>query len=188
MKMKLVCTAYRPDQMPPEELPEVVILGRSNSGKSSFINRLAEGAIAQVSQAPGKTRSLNFYVFKKKYIWIDMPGYGYAARGGKEQRDWQGLIEKFLLTRTTLKAFVLLMDIRRDWSEDEEMLIDMSYTQGLPFIIILTKADKVSKSQSLKKVKEFTRDLNPTACFSTSSLNNVGFKEVEEYIYKNFIK
>lgn len=187
MKMKLICTAYRPDQLPPEEYPEVAILGRSNSGKSSFINRLAGGAIAQVSQRAGKTRSVNFYLFNKKYIWIDMPGYGFAARSDREQRDWQRMIENFLILRSTLKAFVLIMDIRRDWTEDEEMLMEMSHNQGLPFVLVLTKADKVSKSERIRLEKKYIKNLAIDSCFATSSLDNIGFENVEEHIYKKFI-
>ncbi len=121
-------SAVRLDQCPQEDRPEVAFLGRSNSGKSSLINALTgRKTLAKVSSTPGKTRILNFFDFGPHYRLVEMPGYGFASRGGDEQRSWQRMIEDYLGGRQSLVGLVLIMDIRREMTEDEEML--MRYAQ-----------------------------------------------------------
>lgn len=106
---------------PESKMKEIAMAGRSNAGKSSLINIWANTKIAKVSQSPGKTRLLNFFNMNNSYIIVDMPGYGYASRGGDEVTAWRKMVENYLKQRPQLAGLVLVMDIARDWEDDEEI-------------------------------------------------------------------
>ena len=152
-KVQFIKSAYTATDYPPPGLPEVAVTGRSNSGKSTLINAMTGRKIAKVSQTAGKTTLLNFYKIDEIYCLVDMPGYGFAARGARQIKKWQSMIEGYLSMRSTLKAVVLTMDIRRDWSDDEEMLCQWLANINQPVVIILTKADKLSYSQKQKRLQ-----------------------------------
>ncbi len=173
---------------PDDSIPEVALVGRSNSGKSSLINALASSKIAKVSSMPGKTRVLNFFLVAHRYRLVDMPGYGFAARAGNEQSSWQVMVEDFLASRRNLQGLLVLMDIRRDWSEDEEMLLKWIAPRGLPCAIVLSKADKLSKTEILKRVKQLQKDSGLSAVFAVSSPKKTGFMDLEEFYYSQWIK
>lgn len=172
---------------PADSFPEVAIVGRSNAGKSSLINSLASARIAQVSGTPGKTRLLNFYQ-GPKYRLVDMPGYGFAARSGGEQRQWTKMIEAFLAARGNLVGLILVMDIRRDWSKDEKNLLEWLRPRGLPALVVVTKADKISRSESIKRVKDIRKDSGIEAVLAASSLSKAGVAEIEDYVFRTWIK
>lgn len=172
---------------PSDTKPEIAIVGRSNAGKSSLINTIAGSRIAQVSGTPGKTRLLNFYQ-GPKYRLVDMPGYGFAARSGSEQREWQKMIESFLAERENLVGLLLVMDIRRDWSKDERSLLDWLRPRMLPAAVILTKADKLSRSAMLQRIREIRKDSGIEAVFASSALKKQGVDEIEEFIFQTWIK
>lgn len=168
---------------------EVAIAGRSNAGKSSFINALAKkGKIAKVSSTPGKTRLLNFFDMEDSYILVDMPGYGFAARSGDEMVEWHKMIETYLMTRENLCGLLLVMDIRRPWTEDEELLKKFSDRRGFPLAVILTKADKLSRNQMLQAVTKMKKTSGLSAVFPVSALKKEGQDAVEDYIYENWVK
>lgn len=167
---------------------EVAIAGRSNAGKSSFINALAKGKVAKVSSTPGKTRLLNFFNMEDSYVLVDMPGYGFAARSGDEVTEWHKMIETYLMTRESLSGLILVIDIRRSWTEDEELLKKFSDQRGFPLAIVLTKADKMSRSQMLQAVAKMKKTSGLSAVFPVSSLKKEGQDEIENYIYQNWIK
>lgn len=185
-QIRFVQSASRYNQFPTSQRPQVAIAGRSNSGKSSFINSLARQKIAQVSSTPGKTRLLNIFDVNQKYWLIDMPGYGYAARSKSERRDWEKMIEPYINESEQLRGLILLMDIRRNWGDEEALLVDYCAALDLPLVLGLTKADKMSRSQWLQIVKKNEMALG-IPCFPLSSLKKWGMDELMEYVFKSWI-
>lgn len=186
--VQYIKSAYLPDDYPEEKLPEVIITGRSNAGKSSFINAWMGSKVAHVSKTPGKTRLLNFFNVEKRYLIVDSPGYGFAVRSGKEQADWQKLLENYLSHRQALRGVLIIMDIRRDWSEEEEMLKVFCESCHLPVSLILTKADKLTRQQQNDRKKVITEDSNLSTIWICSALKQTGLLEMDEYIYKNWLE
>jgi GTP-binding protein len=172
---------------PADEVPEVAFVGRSNAGKSSLINGIAGARIAQISSTPGKTTMLNFYS-SKHYRLVDMPGYGFSARSGDQQASWQNMIEPYLATRGNLVGLVIVMDIRREWTKDEQDLVDWIQPRDLPVGIVLTKADKLSKTEVAARVTAMKETTGCDDVLATSSLKKTGFDEVEEFIFQTFIQ
>lgn len=186
-QLRFLTSAVNMQGCPADLRPEVAIVGRSNAGKSTLINGIAKARIAQVSATPGKTRLLNFYQ-GPHFRLVDMPGYGFAARSGSEQRDWRKMIEPFLATRENLVGLLLVMDIRRDWTDDEENLIAWMAPRELPAAIVLTKADKLSRSQVLQRVRQIQKDSGIEATLVTSSLQRTGFGELEDFVFRNWVQ
>lgn len=164
--------------------PEVAFVGRSNAGKSSLINAISNQKIANVSGTPGKTRLLSFFDFNNEFVLVDMPGYGFAARSHDEQDDWKVMIESYLSTAEKLKALVLVMDIRRSWSPDEKMIQEFSEHIGVPLIVAMTKADKLSRSQIMKRMDEFDEDIKLKYKYPISSLKKDGVDDLKKQLYK----
>ncbi|MES2962888.1 MAG: ribosome biogenesis GTP-binding protein YihA/YsxC [Bdellovibrionota bacterium] len=172
---------------PEDTVPEVAFVGRSNAGKSTLINGIAGARIAQTSSTPGKTTMLNFYS-SKHYRLVDMPGYGFSARSGDQQASWKDMIEPYLATRGNLVGLVIIMDIRRDWTKDEQDLVDWFGPRDLPMGIVLTKADKLSKTEIAERAEAMKADTGCDDVLVTSSLKKTGFEDVEEFIFHTFIK
>lgn len=138
-------------------LPEVALVGRSNSGKSSFLNSLSGSKVARVSKTPGKTSLLNFFDMGN-YILVDMPGYGYAKKSTFEINKWKSMVENYLVARTSLKLLILVMDIRRDLTDDEMMLMTFARKKSIPIYIVLSKADKSKKTKiKLDEIKKLSK-------------------------------
>lgn len=172
---------------PEDDVPEVAFVGRSNAGKSTLINGIAGARIAQTSSTPGKTRMLNFYS-SKSYRLVDMPGYGYSVRSGDEQDSWREMIEPYLGARGNLVGLVIVMDVRRKWTADEENLVEWISPRELPVGIVLTKSDKLSKTEIEKQVALIKATSGIEDIWVTSMLKKTGFEEVEEFIFHTFIK
>ena len=185
--MKYLKSAVLPKDYPEANRPEVAIAGRSNAGKSSFLNALAKSKVAHVSQQPGKTRLLSFFDFGAKYRFVDMPGYGWAARSGDEMREWTTMIETYLSMRGNLEGLVLIMDIRREWEEDEDLLKEFAEKINLPICVVLTKADKCPKKELSKHRARIIKSSSTSDVFITSSETKQGIEEVEEFIYRQWI-
>ncbi|MFV3407017.1 ribosome biogenesis GTP-binding protein YihA/YsxC [Bdellovibrio bacteriovorus] len=186
--IQFIKSAVLEKDFPVHKKAEVAIAGRSNAGKSSFINALTKNKIAKVSSTPGKTRLLNFFELDQSYVMVDMPGYGFAARSGDEMREWHRMIETYLMNREQLRGLLLVMDIRRSWTEDEELLKEFSERRGFPLAVVLTKADKMSRSQMLQAVAKVKKASGLSAVFGVSSLKKEGQDAVEDYIYENWVK
>ncbi len=181
---KFLISAVEPKDYPKADRPEVAIAGRSNAGKSSLLNAMTGAKIAKVSQTPGKTRLLNFFDVGKAYRIVDMPGYGYASRSGDEMRDWSKMIEMYLGTRGNLFGVVLVMDIRREWEDHEEILKRFCLKINIPMIVVLTKADKCNKSE-LKQYTERLMDQSAVEkIFVTSSFKKEGVADLEKFIFE----
>lgn len=187
-QIQYIKSAVFPEDYPLTKLPEIAFAGRSNAGKSTLINEICNSKIANVSQQPGKTRLLSFFDVREKYILVDMPGYGFAKRSRDEQGGWEKMVETYVKEREQLKGLVLVMDIRRDWTEDEEMIKMFTEGAGVPLLIALTKMDKVSKSEAQKRLVNIKRNTGLTAVFQVSSLKKVGPEEIEKYLYKTWVR
>lgn len=161
---EIVISAVRPNQYPETNLPEFALAGRSNVGKSSFINKmLNRKSLARTSSKPGKTQTLNFYLINEVLHFVDVPGYGYAKVSKSEREAWGKMIETYITSREQLKAMLLIVDLRHPPSKDDVMMYDFLKHYGIPVIIIATKADKIPKSKWQKhlKITKETLDLDP---------------------------
>ena len=173
-------------QFPAGNPPHLALAGRSNSGKSSFLNTLAGRKVAKVSSNPGKTRLLNLFDFENRLWLVDMPGYGYASCSHQERESWKKMVEDYLTECHSLKGLILLMDIRRSWSLEEKRLVDFCEVSDLKVLIGLTKADKLSFSQWKSKTMELEKQLN-LPCFALSSLKKWGARELMGHILKHWV-
>ena len=187
IRLRFVTSAVDMEGCPQDNKPEVGLVGRSNSGKSSLLNGIANERIAMVSSTPGKTRLLNFFDAGPRYRYVDMPGYGWPERGGSEHHGWKRMIEKYLGTRENLCGLLLLMDARRDWTEDEQLLVDWLQERGLPVAVVLTKTDKLGKNELINRIKAIKSQSNMSNFFVTSALKKTGFEELEDFVYKNWV-
>jgi GTP-binding protein len=161
---EIVISAVRPSQYPETTLPEFALAGRSNVGKSSFINKmLNRKSLARTSSKPGKTQTLNFYLINEMLHFVDVPGYGYAKVSKSEREAWGRMIETYITSREQLKAMLLIVDLRHPPSKDDVMMYDFLKHHDIPVIIIATKADKIPKSKWQKHIKitKETLDLDP---------------------------
>lgn len=140
------------DKIPDYGMPEIAIAGKSNVGKSSFINFMTnQNKLAKTSSEPGRTRLINFFKINKgEYYFVDLPGYGYARVNKTEKQKWGGLIEGYLQKSPNLINVFMLVDVRHEPSEDDKIMVKYLYATGTPFTLIATKADKLSRSQQMK--------------------------------------
>ena len=151
------------EDLPVDQGSEIAFCGRSNCGKSSILNALTNNKkLAKTSKTPGRTQSINVFEIKSNsdFKIIDLPGYGYAKVSKKMRATWGQEIEKYLMTRQCLNALCIIMDIRHPFKEDDESLIDWCESKDLPMILLLNKADKLSKSQIAQTVLNATKELN----------------------------
>ena len=158
----LKISAGEPKQILGDPTPQVAFSGRSNVGKSSLINTLlGRKSLARVSSAPGKTITINFYNVDKKLYLVDLPGYGYAKRSADSKRSWSSLTEDYFLKNPSsdaLRLVVQLMDIRTGPSDDDIMMINMMIDRSIPFILVATKTDKLSKTALNNRIEELHRE------------------------------
>lgn len=159
---EIVISAVQQSQYPEDNLPEIVLLGRSNVGKSSFINTLIQRkGLARTSSQPGKTQTMNFYKINDAFYFVDMPGYGYAKVSKKEREKWGVMIEEYLQKRENMVLVLLLVDSRHEPTEDDRLMYDWLTYYGLDPVIIATKADKISKVRQKKAVDNIFNTLRP---------------------------
>jgi len=187
-KMTFLKSAVKMKDFPEGDMKEIAFAGRSNAGKSSLINVLAGQKIAKVSQAPGKTRLLNFFRMGDSYIIVDMPGYGYASRGQDEQKLWKKMVEGYLSQRPQLAGLVLLMDMARDWQMDEEVLAQYAMKHDIPILVGLTKSDKFSKRDIEKAISRIKKQSRLEEVFPISAQTQQGCEELEEFIFRSWVR
>src|SRR5678815_5535749 len=150
--------AERHGWRPESALPEIAFAGRSNVGKSSLLNTLVRRkSFARVSRTPGRTREINFFRINNEFILADLPGYGYARISKEKKAEWRPMIESYLRRTSQLRGIVLLLDIRREPSEDDRETLDFLAELEVPTIVALTKADKLSKAGARERVAEVSR-------------------------------
>jgi GTP-binding protein len=151
---------WRPDS----KLPEIAFAGRSNVGKSSLLNSLVRRkSFARVSKTPGRTREINFFRINNQFLFVDLPGYGYARISKEKKAEWRPLIESYLGRTAQLRGLVLLLDIRRDPSDDDRAMLDFLARLEIPTLVALTKSDKVSKAAVQPRVDDISRALSADA-------------------------
>jgi len=183
-------SAVSPKQYPTGQLPEIALAGRSNVGKSSFINRMINRkALARTSSKPGKTQTLNYYLINEFFYFVDVPGYGYAKVSKSERAKWGTMMETYFAERENLKLTILVVDMRHKPTADDVLMYDYLKQLGLPCMVIATKLDKLKKSQinkQLKVIKE-TLQLEPEdqiISFSaeTSQGKDIAWKVIQDHL------
>ena len=151
---KLYISAGEPRQFPSQQVPQVALSGRSNVGKSSLVNTLlGRRALARVSQAPGKTITVNFYDVDGKLFLVDLPGYGFAKRPPQEKEKWSALTDGFFTANKNIDRLALvlqLVDLKVGPTKDDVMMLQYLTQTGLPFAVVATKADKLNKTERQK--------------------------------------
>lgn len=153
-KAEFMTSAVKTEQFPNTMLPEIVLSGRSNVGKSSFINSMVRrNGLAHTSSRPGKTQTLNFFNIDDRMIFVDVPGYGYAKVSKKQREEFGAMIENYFETRKQIKLAVLLVDFRHEPSEDDVIMYNFLKYYDIPTIVVATKVDKVNRSQHQKHTK-----------------------------------
>ncbi|MDQ6872903.1 MAG: ribosome biogenesis GTP-binding protein YihA/YsxC [Gemmatimonadota bacterium] len=170
---------------PESALPEVAFAGRSNVGKSSLLNALVRRkSFARVSRTPGRTREINFFRVNNTFVLVDLPGYGYARISKTKKAEWRPMIDSYLRRTTQLRGIVLLLDIRREPSEDDRAMLDFLAELGVPTIVALTKADKLNKTEAREKVADVSRKLalEPDQVIQFSAHSGEGRVELLEAI------
>lgn len=174
--------ATRRSQYPDDGKPEFLLVGRSNVGKSSFINSiLSRKNLAYTSSNPGKTQTLNFYCVNKSFYLIDVPGYGYANVDKKTQAKFGMMIEEYLEKRSQLKRVFMLIDFRHGPTEDDMLMYNFLKYYNLPVTVIATKADKVGGSKKEKNLKDILNKLDLVVgddLVVFSSVTKLGVKEI----------
>jgi len=161
---KFVCSAVTPEQYPPDDLPEVAFAGRSNVGKSSLINKiLNRKKLVRTSKTPGRTQLLNFFEINELWRFVDLPGYGYAKVPVEVQKRWRPMVDNYLATRVNLRGMVWLLDIRREVSKEDLTLWDWLRSKQLTVVIVITKADKLSKNKRNKQAASIAKSLGMKA-------------------------
>jgi len=184
---KWLITAAKKEQFPATDLPEIVLAGRSNVGKSSLINALANvNALAYVGKRAGKTRYLNFFSMGDVFHLVDVPGYGFANRSKTELKQYGKLMEDYFTTRTQCIAAILVVDIRIGLTDDDLDMLDYVRAIGLPTQIVATKSDKLSYSQRLKAKGVITQQTGDPEIIIFSAESKEGVELVRYWCTQQF--
>lgn len=173
-------SAVSSKQYPKNGLPEIVLVGKSNVGKSSFINTMINRKkLARTSSEPGKTRQINFYNIDDIFYFVDLPGYGFSKMSKKEQEQVGQFIEKYLFNRNEISLIIFLIDIRHTPTANDKLMYNYIISSGLPFIILANKADKIAITKVEKAVTDLQKCINPIGDIITIPFSS------ERKIYKD---
>lgn len=190
--VELAQIAVRISQYPVSQLPEFLLLGRSNVGKSSFINTLIERKnFARTSSKPGKTQTLNFYLVNNQFYLVDVPGYGYSSLNNRSQKKIGMMIEEYIKTRSNLKEVFLLIDFRHQPTNDDCLMYNFLKYYQVKFKIVVTKYDKIKKNDREKQTKliRTTLKLEPDeTLIPFSMITKKGKTEIYQEILNNMEK
>lgn len=183
---EMMISAVSPKQYPAPDVPEVALAGRSNVGKSSFINRMIDRkGLARTSTQPGKTQTLNFYDINQEFRFVDVPGYGYARVSKSQRVQFEQMVRQYVLQRENLELLFLLMDFRHEPTALDKQMKDLAEEADIPYAIILTKVDKVKRNQWNRHFQLYEKALDlPTvdALFPFSSVTGEGKEDIWEVI------
>ena len=184
-------SAVNPKQYPDDGLPQIVLVGKSNVGKSSFINTMVNRKkLARTSSEPGKTRQINFYNMDNKFYFVDLPGYGYSKMSKSEQVKVGSFIEEYLAKSTNIALIVFLIDIRHSPTENDKLMYRYIIDTNKPCIVVANKADKIAVTKVDSQVRNLQDELNPLhdlKFYPFSSERKIYTEGIWEEI-ENFIK
>lgn len=179
--VEMIMSAVRPEQYPSEGYPEFALAGRSNVGKSSFINKMiGRKSLARTSSKPGKTQTLNFYKIEEQLFFVDVPGYGYAKVSKSSRETWGKFIQQYMTEREPLRAVIQIVDLRHPPTKDDCLMYDFLVSYNIPTIVIATKADKIPKGkwEKHKKIVRETLDMRSyDSLIIFSSEKGIGVEE-----------
>jgi len=179
---KFIISAEKLSQCPETTLPEFPLLGRSNVGKSSFINGLANNKkLAKTSNTPGKTRLINFFNFSNKFMIADLPGYGYAKVSKEAQAKWQRYLEEYLLKRSQIKSMIQLIDARHEIQKNDYQMREWVNNYNLPIITVVTKIDCIPRGKIQKKISDTEKEFGGVV-LPFSAINDFYNEKVLEYL------
>ena len=187
---KFEISAVEPKQYPSQGLPEIVLVGKSNVGKSSFVNTMIHRKkLARTSSEPGKTRQINFYNMDDQFYFVDLPGYGYSKMSKKEQEQVGKFIENYLFHREEISLIIFLIDIRHSPTANDKLMYQYIISSGLPCLILANKADKIAITKVDTTVKDLQKQLNPIGDIPTLPFSSERkiyedevWKIIEQYI------
>ena len=188
-RAEIIISCGRADQFPDTGKPEVAFLGRSNVGKSSLLNAIAHRkALARTSSTPGKTRLIHFFDVlrgKQELTLVDLPGYGFAKVPETERRSWQKLIEAYLGDRPAIAVAVLLQDARRDFTEDETLLLEWLADRGVPTLVAFTKSDKFRPMRRKERIHKLKKQIPkpPGGFVTTSADKKIGIDDLWRAVF-----
>lgn len=168
-----------------DDQTEIAFVGRSNVGKSSLINSLVgQKGLAKTSSTPGLTKMINYFVINENFRIVDLPGYGYAKTGHKHIANWAGLMEEYLLGSQSLKSVFVLLDCRIKPTDLDRMMLEFLNSYHIPFVVVVTKVDKLAKSKIPQAVSAIAKELGirKEMIFAYSSENSFGKEKLLEYI------
>ncbi len=182
---RFIISAIQPELFPPEELPEVAFLGRSNVGKSTLLNVLAGvKGLAHTSATPGRTQGINFFRVQDQWCFVDLPGYGYARVPLEIKDSWKALIEAYLGNRQKLELCFLLLDARRGWMDKDLELCRWLESHGRRYIVIATKFDKLKTQKERHHVAQMGGRGADAAPIPFSAVTGQGVREIWQAIMK----
>lgn len=181
-----VISAVGKKQYPQDGLPEIALAGRSNVGKSSLINKVINRKnLARTSSKPGKTQTLNFYLINQEFYFVDFPGYGFAKVSQEVKEQWSRFIEEYLSQREVLKGVIHVIDVRHPPTNDDCLMFEWLDHYQIPTLIVATKADKISRGNWQKHLKEIKKKMKissnqPVVLFSAET--GQGLEEIHQWV------
>jgi GTP-binding protein len=178
--------AYKPEDFPRDRRPQFAMVGRSNVGKSSLINAVVNRkGVARVSQTPGKTQAIHFYLVNEKFHLVDLPGYGYARVPKSMMAEWGTLIRGYLETAEDLRVLFLLLDVRRTPADQDLQMHDWTRDAGIDERIVLTKTDKLSNNQMTKARADIAREMDVDAAelIAASAVTRKGIDQIRREMF-----
>ena len=187
MNSEFLTSATKEGEYPEADRPEIVVVGRSNVGKSSFINAFTNRKkLAYVGNTPGKTQLINFFMIDGAWYLVDVPGYGYAKLSKAQIAKLGRMMDEYFLKRKNLTCVVQLVDARHDPSKDDMEMVDFFKEMHIPIVAVATKIDKIPKTKRINHIKKNSQKLQiPLAhIFAVSSTEKIGFEQVEEELQK----